>query len=311
MSSRLVALLLLGALAAACSDTGRKAAQQAAMEQTPADSAATARAALDTLRADYVSAYNAHNAAAVAALFSDSSFGLWADGTITSGPAEVQAYTQRELAASPTLSIDTGEVMVFGDHAVTRGGYTVTMPAAKAGSSPVSVSGSYMTAFKRVNGAWKIDGVLTNFSAPPPAGVQMHPDTSAPPPDRGTMTALTAAWTKAFNAADWPALAGMYTSDAVAAFSNTPVLQGRDSIQARFTQRYGTMTKPHIELHDVGTLDLSPDYAVDGGWYRLTGTTPQGKIQQGGIYFNLVQKQADGSWKLRWNLSNGQPKPAT
>lgn len=311
MASRIAVLLAVGVVAAGCSKAGQKEAAQASANEAPTDSTAAARAALDKLAADYTAAYNAHDAAAIAAMFTDSCFAFWADGNMSFGPAAVQARMQQELAASPTLSLQSADEMIFGDDAAGHGTYTITMPAAKAGASPTSFSGTYMTAFRRVNGTWKIQGVLTNFGGAPPPGMKLAPDTALAPPEHGTMTDLTTAWMKAFDGADWPALAQLYTTDAFASYSGTPDIQGRDSLQAAYANAFGTKVKPHIELHDVGTHQLSPDYAFNGGWYKLTGTTPQGKIQQQGIFFNLDQKQPDGSWKIRWDVSNGVPKPAT
>jgi hypothetical protein len=66
-----------------------------------------------------------------------------------------------------------------------------------------------------------------------------------------------------------------------------------------------------IEIHDMGTIELEPGWAIDGGWYTLNTTTPEGAITQTATYLSLLRQQADGSWKIHWSVSNGQPKPAT
>lgn len=311
MSSRLAVLLGVAVLAAGCSKAGQKEAAQPSTQQAPADSTAADRAALDKLRADYVNAYNAHDAAAVAALFTDSCFALWADGSFSGGRAAVQARTEREVAANPTVAIDTKDMLILGDNAVAHGSYTVTMPPAKAGGSTVSFGGAYIGQYERVNGAWKINTVLTNFAATPPASVKMAPDTSPPPPDKGTMGELQAGFVKAFNAGDWAGVASFYTPDAyVSPGAPEADVTGRDALQALYAKDFGN-AKLKAEMHDVGTMNLSPDYALDGGWYRVTGTMPQGKVDAMGIYLDLLQKQADGSWKFLWDVSHSQPKRAS
>ena len=82
------------------------------------------------------------------------------------------------------------------------------------------------------------------------------------------------------------------------------------SIQARFVERFGSITGQQIEIHDVGTLDLGGGWALDGGWFVVTATTPDGPMAQEGTYMNLVRQQPDGTWKIHWAVSNGHMRPA-
>ncbi len=299
-------LVLMCVLAAACAE---KPDQEAAPSATMQTSDASAdQAALDKVRADYESNYNSHDATLVANMFTDSAYALWADGHISSSRAAVEAQMKETISAgSPNLSLKNGDTMVFGDDAVSHGTYSVS--AKGPDGQATAASGSYLTYFHRVNGEWKINGVITNFDAPPPADMPMANDMANPPPDDGTMKDVTTAWTNAFSAGDWATLAGMYTQDAAVSFSNAPEIRGGQAIQARFADRYGD-SKPQIEIHDVGTVDLGDDHALDGGWYVVHATTPDGTMQQGGTYLNVMQKQADGSWKIQWSVTNGQPKTA-
>lgn len=303
---RLSFLLLVGVLVSACGESAQKEQTDAAAMQAP--DASADEAAIDKVRADYVANYNAHQPAAVAAMFTDSAYGLWANGAVTMSKAALQDRLQQEMAGSPTVGIETGDIMVFGDNAVARGSYTVNVTAPD--STPISLAGNYLTQFERVNGTWMISGVITNYSAPPPAGVEMVEDTAGgPPPDNGTMGDLATAWTQAFDSGNWAGVAGLYTTDAVVGFSNSPTI-GPDSIQARFAARWGD-TKPQIEIHDVGTVNLSDDYALDGGWYQVKASASDANAIQAGTYLNLLHKDADGTWKIQWGVSNGQPTPAT
>lgn len=305
MTARYPILLLAGLFVAACAETQPEDADAASAQV--ADASAD-EAALEQLRADYVTHYNAHHPAVVAGMFTDSAFGLWADGQVTMGKPAIQAALEADMAGSPTLSLETGDVMVFGDHAVARGSYSVSLTPEGAGA--LSLAGSYITHFVKADGQWKINGVLSNYDAAPPAGVPTAELTGDPPPDEGTLAELATAYTQSMNAGDWAGVAALYTEDATVAFSNGPALQGRAAIQARLAETF-TGGAPTIEIHDVGTVDVGDGYVVDGGWFTLNATTAEGAITQTGTYMSLARRDADGSWKIHWSVSNGQPKPAT
>ena len=306
MKARLMALCVAGSFAFACAG-----GEQQQEEQTLAASVSADEAAIEQLRADYVTHYNMHHASVVADLFADSAVGLWADGKVTMGKPAVLADLESDMAASPTLTIDPGEVMVFGEYAVGHGTYGVSLtpPGAPA---PTSLGGHYLTFFQRVDGTWKIAGVVSNFDAAPPEGTMSTDSAGAPPPDEGTMQQLVAAYTAAVAASDYNALANLFTEDAVVAFSQSPVIQGRAAILERFNTNMAEATSRKIEIHDVGTQDFGNGWALDGGWYVLTSTAPAptGNTVQSGTYFNLLRQQPDGSWQIHWAVSNGQPMPA-
>ena len=117
------------------------------------------------------------------------------------------------------------DVMVLGGNAVARGTYDVTFTP--PGATAITLAGSYLTHFEKAADAWKISGVITNLSAPPPEGLPAA-DTAEmePPPDDGTMKELGAQWSRLYAAGDWAALAALYTEDAVVAFSEAPALEG-------------------------------------------------------------------------------------
>ena len=293
--------LAAAAMVAACAvESGEQEAAVASEMSTAAD-----EAALEQLRADYVTHYNMHHAPVVADMFTDSAFALWANGSVAEGKPEVLASLEADMAGTPTLDLSTGDVMVLGDNAVARGSYSVNMTP--QGAAAVTLTGNYLTQFRRVNGEWKISGLIGNYNAPPPPGLPTPPEDEAPPDD-GTMGELVAAYTQAFNAGDAVALAALYTEDAVAGFTNRPIVEGRGAIQTAL----GEIITPGatIEIHDVGTMDLGDGWAIDGGWYMVNATADTGSIQQGGIYMLLARRAEDGTWKVHWSVNNGQPTPA-
>ncbi len=298
MRSRIPTLVLMFAVAACAGDTG----EQADAESAQASMAEADEAALEQIRADYVTHYNMHHPDVVAAMYTDSAVGLWADGRIDENRADILAGLTEAMAGSPTLGLTTGETMIFGDHAITRGAYNVSMTPEGA-PAPVTMTGNYMTHFVRQNGEWKINWVTSNSDAPLPEGMYAADEDSETPPDEGTMTALLTAYTTAFNAGDAAAVANLFTEDAVAAFSNLPLKQGRVAVQEAISERLAMGDSPKVEIHDVGTMELGDGWAVDGGWYTITA----GATTQTGSYASLNRLQADGTWKIHWLVSNGQP----
>lgn len=305
MQSRLSLLFLAGAVAVGCAPAADEQAETPPAAAAAEPAATADEAAIDQIRSDYVTHYNMQHADVVANLYTDSAFALWASGDISEGRSEIQARLEADLAGSPALDLQTGDVMVFGDNAVGHGTWSVS--ATPEGGEAMNMSGHYMTAFTRQGGEWKVMGVITNYNAPAPPDMLVQDDGEEPPED-GTMGDLVNAYEQAFNAGDAAAVAALYTADGFHAFANLPVSQGPQAIQSTLAERFAA-GKPTIDIHDVGTLDLGNGYALDGGWYRMTAPGEGGAtMTQGGTYMNLVRQQPDGSWKIQWGVSNGNPQ---
>lgn len=306
MLVRLSPLLLAGVLAAGCAPDADEQAEAPAAEATAESATAADEAAIEQISADYVTHYNMQHADVVANLYADSAFALFADGANRMNRAEVLEDLQADVAGAPTLDLTTGDVMVMGDNAVGHGTWSVrtTMEGA---AEPMTVGGHYMTYFVRVNGEWKIGGVITNFGESPPAGMPMVGPEGDPPPDEGTMGEMVNAYVQAFNAGDAAAVSNMYTEDGFHAYANLPPAQGRSAIASTLQDRFAA-GQPTIEIHDVGTVDLGNGWAIDGGWYVMTAPGEGGAtMAQNGAYLNLLQRQTDGTWKIHWGVSNGNP----
>ena len=295
MTLRLPLLLLLGsAFAAAC---GGEAADPPEVSVASADTAA-----LEKIRADYVTHYNMAHAPVVAEFFSDSAIFLGADGSIDEGKAEIQAGLEAAMAAKPTLGLATEETIILGDHAIGRGTYTIAMTPPGA-ASQLNAAGNYMTYFTRENGAWKIRAVVTNYDAPPPEGLPRAPADSSVPPENGTMKDLANEFATHHNMGHASVVAGLYTDDAIVAFANAKPVQGRAAIEAALTALMAEGS-PQITIHDVGTTQLDAESALDGGWYEIKSKTA---APTAGIYMSLVRKGPDGTWKIHRSISNSGP----
>ncbi len=300
MTNRFSLILTVGVLASACA--GDKAAP-------PAADGAAAQAAIDQLHADYVTHFNLHHDSAVAALYSDSAVALGADGAVEMGKPAILKGLQRRLAGSPTLTLNAAETKIFGDRAASRGSYTIAMTP--PGGAAVTLAGNYMTTFVRDNGAWKIGGVVTNYDAPPPAGTPR--DTTPPagpvPPDNGTLKDLVAAYTEHYNQGHASVVAGLYTDSAFSAFGDAPAKQGRAAIEAYLTEQMAEGS-PQLTIHAVQTTEFPDGWAIDGGWFEIKATTPQGPVGRMGAYMLLARRGADNSWKIHWSITNVGPAPA-
>jgi uncharacterized protein (TIGR02246 family) len=290
---------MAGLLAAGCAKD--KPADQAAV---PANDEAAALAAIDKIHADYVTHFNLHHASAVADLHTDSAGFFGADGSNDMGKAAILKGLEETLAAKPTVTLTPAETKVFGDQAVTRGAYTLAMTP--PGGAAVTMGGNYLTVFRRTNGTWKIGAVVSNYSAAPPAGTPRDTVTTTPPPDAGTMKDLVAAYMQHYNQGHASVVAGLYTENAHSAFADTTAAEGRAAIEAYLTAQMA-QGSPQLTVHDVSTTELPGGWAIDGGWYEVKATSPQGPVNRVGVYLLLAQRQADNSWKIHWSVTNGGP----
>lgn len=301
---RLLSLLVAGLVFAGCAEQAgeEEMPENAASEEVAAPSAD--EAAIEEIRASYVQHYNLHHAPVVADLYADSSVALLADGGIQEGKAEILAWLEGTMAGTPTLELTTIDKRVFGDYAVAIGEYSVQ--ATPPGGAATTSAGHYLTLFERGDAGWKIDAVITNFNAPPPADFPWAADAGEAPPEDGTMKALTDSWAQHYNLGHANVVAGLYEADARASFSDSPMLNGPAEIEATLAQRIAEMS-PQITIHDVYTLDLGDGYALDAGWYEMTTNVQGTAAQRTGTYVLLVHQQADGSHKILWHVSNGHP----
>ena len=301
MTTRFGITLATGLFAAAC--TGDKPAVPASQ----APDAAADQAAIDKIHADYITHFNLHHASAVADLHSDSAGFFGADGSADMGKAAIMKGLEETLAAKPTLTLTSAATKIFGDQAMARGSYTISMTP--PGGAAINLAGNYLTAFRRENGAWKIGGVVTNYDAPPPAGTPRDTTMTAPPPDAGTMKALTAAYVEHYNLGHASEVAKLYTDSAYSAFGDAPAKEGRAAIEAYVAEQIA-QGSPQLTIHDVSTTELPGGWAIDGGWFEITAKGPNGPVNQVGVYMLLAQRQADNSWKIHWAVNNSGPQPA-
>jgi ketosteroid isomerase-like protein len=159
----------LVALLAACAaqetaDVTEEVAEAAA-QVLDADAAA---AMVDAIEQGYIDAYNAEDAAGIAAVFT-------ADGTqarpleATVDVAGMVAAYEAAFASGADYSLEVmREDMVVADGWITSwGGYVATVAA--EGAEPVTVTGRYGAVHRQEpDGTWKIYRHIFNYEVPPP-----------------------------------------------------------------------------------------------------------------------------------------------
>ena len=120
-------------------------------------------AALEAATEAFVNAYNAGDAAGVAALYAEDATVMPPNAEPAVGREAIEATMRAELDAAPgfSLALETTSLEVTGDVAVELGRYVVTDP--EGGHAD---HGSFIAYWKRVDGEWKMAADIWNSSMP-------------------------------------------------------------------------------------------------------------------------------------------------
>ena len=128
------------------------------------------------------------------------------------------------------------------------------------------------------------------------------PDTTAE--DSQAIKAAGAQWVDTFNRGDAAALASLYTEEATLLEPNSPLVVGRENIQAIFQGFFDTSAM-ELQLTLI-ELSVNGDMAHVVGKYALTIMPEEGDaISDNGKYVELWKRE-NGSWKMDvdiWNSS--------
>lgn len=143
-----LALVAAGAFGVAC----------APAQEMPVDTSAEDRAAVDTLRGAWETAYEAGDAAALAGLYTTDAVVMNPGQATLAGRAAIEAYYSGVLAQGTVEStITPGATRVGGDIGYEYGTFTGTMTMADGTSN--ETAGRYVVLLRRdTDGAWRIAG---------------------------------------------------------------------------------------------------------------------------------------------------------
>lgn len=118
----------------------------------------------------WVAQFAVHDAAGLAALYTEDGQLLPPDGEVVSGRAAIQEFVAKNNPPDgPTFEFATNETLVFGDYAHRQGSFTVKAPDGSA-----LESGKFIQLWKKVDGKWLIHRDMWSRNAPaaaPPADV--------------------------------------------------------------------------------------------------------------------------------------------
>lgn len=160
-------------LVAACAQQETAEVKEDAAPKTEAVDMAAMEAAMDGIEADYVAAYNAGDAAGIAALFAE-------DGVqspplmpqLDKAGVEAMYAAQFEGMDAQQLEVMREGYVTDGNHTVSWGGFRVVMTP--TGGEPVEATGRYGVVNRQdPDGSWKIVGHMFNYEVPPPGFGQM------------------------------------------------------------------------------------------------------------------------------------------
>jgi uncharacterized protein (TIGR02246 family) len=118
--------------------------------------------------------------------------------------------------------------------------------------------------------------------------------------DKGQIQKLSDQFSEAFNKGDATTIAAMYTEDATVLPAGSPLVRGRDAIQAFW--KAGAEQLEGMSLTTVDVQPLGSEAAREIGTFVLKtkGQTPK---EIGGKYV-VVWQRVGGSWKLGTDIWN-------
>ncbi|HEX5052565.1 MAG TPA: SgcJ/EcaC family oxidoreductase [Planctomycetota bacterium] len=195
-------------------------------------------------------------------------------------------------------------VRFYGITAVAQGDETFTRKGGERGRFV------WTDTLVRRNGQWRIVAAQDAIAAPAAsAGSALFAGaaapTEAPPGIARTRNAYAAAWRNASASQ----ITALYTEDALVLYPNQPPVSGRAQIQDYFTGFFGQFPKNEFELTS-DEVTVTGDWAFDRGTYRWTGTPPTDVPERDeGKYLVILQRQADGTWKVARDMDNSN-RPA-
>ena len=128
--------------------------------------------------------------------------------------------------------------------------------------------------------------------------------------DVAKINALRDNFIAAFNAGDAAKIVDGYTADAVVMPSHHAAVTGKDAILALNREQF-SQASLKITLKPLETT-VSGNWGYDRGTYSMTITPKAGgaPMNDEGKYLVVIQKQADGSWKVTRDIDNSDmPMP--
>ncbi|MCB0105009.1 MAG: SgcJ/EcaC family oxidoreductase [Caldilineaceae bacterium] len=226
------------------------------------------------------------------------------------GKENIYARVGANMAAGPTdeFVITPLEITSAGDWAYSRGVYTVTFPLGDGEQG--FLDGKFMTILQRQpDGTWKIHRDIFNSNVQPAApaaaeDVDMAAVTEA-------VNALWAEYEASVEAGDADRWGELWVDDGVKYPPDGPLLEGKAAIvnNMREWMAMAIANEATITNH---TVEVAGDFAFVRGLFRVDAELKANgmPVVMDGKYMSILQRQADGSWKLYRDIFNSNAPPA-
>lgn len=168
--TKLLLAAVVSALLAALACGPQTPAPDPAAEKVSADEE---KAAIDEIRAKYIAAENAGDAAALAELYTENGVYMPANAPAAEGRSAIQSsyegmFKQYKAQADAT---PVSVVEITGDWAFERGTFKTTLTPVDGGD-PVEDAGKYVVVTRKTGDGWKVHYLIWNSDNPPPGASQ-------------------------------------------------------------------------------------------------------------------------------------------
>jgi ketosteroid isomerase-like protein len=224
--------------------------------------------------AAWVSAFNAGDSAALAALYAENARSVPPGGPAVTGRSRIESYWRDDLGeGGVTTTLAPADAVTQGSLLHVEGTYQVK---GKDGSE--LANGQYQQLWARAGRQWQIEREMWRMD---------------PTIQRRTEIAerLTSSWTAAYNAGDAKALLALYADDAALSTVRDGTVNGRPAIETFWVGDFGR-TKPSSTL-TVTDAYVAGELAHLEGDYKVSDS---GNITNG-RYIQLWMRDADG-WRV-------------
>ncbi len=138
------------------------------------------------------------------------------------------------------------------------------------------------------------------------AACQTQPPAGLSDADKAALRQNDETFATSANAKNFAAAATLYLEEASLLLPNGPAIEGRQQIQKWMSDN------PPISDFKIEPVDIDGrgDLAYVRGNYSLTLTPPGGAaVHDRGKFVEIWRKQADGTWKIRWDIFNSDLEP--
>ncbi len=228
---------------------------------------------------------------------------------LVEGKENIYARVGANMAAGPTTDfvITPLETTSAGDWAYSRGVYTVTFPLGDGEQG--FLDGKFMTILQRQpDGTWKIHRDIFNSNVPPTAPAAEDVNVEA------VTEAVTAIWNEyeaSLSAGDVDRWVDLWTAEGIQLPPGEPPVIGKEAIRARNKAALTDLFDIAMSINNEEVV-VGSEWAVARGVYSATLTPKAGgdDVLVDGKYMTLLQRQADGSWKIFRDIFNSNVPPA-